>query len=106
MNGIDVREAARVEAERRFPTTIPELADERAVFVGGAQWAVEQLPSRDEIAAVIATASGDFPRQGLDPARSWADQEGEEYADAVLALIREKVGGRDDEAARVSERVS
>ncbi|MEV8338514.1 hypothetical protein [Leucobacter sp. NPDC077196] len=59
-------------------------------FIDGYAGAVEQLPSRDEIAAAVNQALDGFPNgETFDDSRSYADQEAECAADAVLALIRE-----------------
>lgn len=84
MTEINGRKAARMEMVRRTAHASGERLEwvdgYRAGFTDGAQWAVERLPSRDEIAARVALVQN-VPFVG---------RKQEKIADAVLALIRER----------------
>lgn len=81
MPGIDVRDAARAEAERVTATT--DDVTRHGIewewgFADGAQWAVDQLPSEAEVTTAIL---GRTATQG---------------AAAVLALIRPRYEENDE----------
>lgn len=93
MTEIDTREVAEAEAWKRVDLIRQDagFADHDATwwatgFEAGAQWAVEQLPGRDEIAAAAARGTWEHMSE-MDREVCLED------ADAVLALIRERYEG-------------
>lgn len=98
MTEIDAREVAEAEAWKRVDLIRQDagFADHDATwwatgFEAGAQWAVEQLPSRDEIASQIAESSAyGFRWEQIQPMTRAAYLSA---ADAVLTIIRERYEG-------------
>lgn len=103
MTEIDARQSAEAEAKARNPDhwgpddagfqLFLDYSEDRKTFIDGAQWAVEQLPSRDAIADVLS-------RSVIPAEDGWIEGPNAAsrlklrptflaHADAVLALIRE-----------------
>lgn len=89
MSEIDARKAAiaarKVARQRGFddPGSLS--------FAHGAKWAVEQLPSRDELAKAMFDAYADETGEPFESEIRGIRELYFEQADAVLALIREHV---------------
>lgn len=81
----DIRTAAQREAEATMTGVIATTR-----FIEGAVWGAARVtPTREQMVAVLYEAICEFPTRQMDHSRSWAMQEAEEYADAVLAGLAE-----------------
>lgn len=92
MTGIDARSAAEAEAENRLPGSFSSyLLQYKSGWCDGAQWAVDRLPGREEIAEKLADEDWtcEYHAPGISCEQCTMLHLG--AADAVLALIREKV---------------